>query len=174
MRNSIPLAVFSCFTIFMSNAQAIKTQNSLINFEVSNMALNTVKGTFNGMEGTVLLDENNLGISKIEACIDATTINTNNEKRDKHLREADFFDTDKFPTICFSSTSIKKTSKGYVAKGKLTMHGITKDVEIPLTYTNKTVKGNFSLKRRDYKIGEDTGTFMVGNKIEITIQAQIN
>jgi len=54
------------------------------------------------------------------------------------------------------------------------MHGVTKDVEIPLIYANKTVKGTFELKRKDYQIGEDTGTFMVGNKIEITIQAQIN
>lgn len=174
MRNWITTTVFSCLPIFTLVAQNIDTKNSLIRFEVSNMLLNTVDGTFKGMEGTVLLDENNLGISKIEACIDAATIDTDNEERDDHLRNADFFDTDRFPTICFNSTSISKTSNGFLVGGKLTMHGVTKDVEIPLTYADKTVKGTFTLKRRDYKIGEDTGTFMVGNKIEITIQAQIN
>ena len=168
------MAVFFCLTIFTSVAQNIDTENSLIRFEVSNMALKTVNGTFKGMVGTVLIDENNLGISKIEACIDATTIDTDNKERDDHLRNADFFDTDRFPTICFNSTSITKTSSGFLVGGKLTMHGVTKDVEIPLTYDDKTVKGTFTLKRRDYNIGENTGTFMVGNKIEITIQTQIN
>lgn len=168
------MAVIFCLAIFTSSSQTIDAKNSLIRFEVSNMALNTVEGTFKGMEGTVLLDKSNLGASKIEACIDATTVDTDNEERDEHLRNADFFDTDKFPTICFSSTSISKTSNGFLVKGKLTMHGVTKDVEIPLTYTDKTAKGTFKLKRRDYKIGEDTGNFMVGNKIEITIQAHIS
>lgn len=168
------MGTYFFFPIFAPAAQTIKTENSFIHFEVSNMAFQTVEGTFKGMKGTVLLDERNPSKSIIEACIDATTVNTGNVKRDNHLRNEDFFDTDRFPTICFKSTSISKSSHGFLVQGKLTMHGVTKDVEIPLTYADKTVKGTFTLKRRDYKIGEDTGTFMVGNKIEITIQALIN
>lgn len=168
------MAVFFCLIIFTSNAQTIDAQNSLVSFAVSNMKFNRVEGTFKGMNGIVMLDENYPSAFKIKACIDAATIDTDNEKRDKHLRNVDFFDTDKFPFICFESTSISKISKGYLAKGKLTMHGVTKDVEIPFTYANKFIKGTFKLKRRDYKIGEDTGTFMVGNSIEVTIQAHLN
>lgn len=123
MRKFITLAVCCCLAIFTMHSQTINATNAFVSFKVINMGFNTVKGTFKDMKGTLDFDVNDLGFSKIEACIDASTVNTNNKKRDQHLREADFFDTDTFPSICFVSTTIEKTSKAYVAKGKLTLRG---------------------------------------------------
>lgn len=152
-------------------AQTIDNDKSVVSFKIGNMGgLNSVKGTFTGFSGKVKFDPNQLDASKIEVCIDASTVNTGNKKRDDHLRSEDFFEVEKYPKICFTSEGITKQSQGYVAKGKLKMHGITKTVEIPLTYENNTLLGSIVLNRFDYKIGEDTGTFMVGTEAKITIK----
>ena len=151
------------------HGQSIDSENSIVSFSVSNMGFNTVKGTFKGMKGTVNFDLDNLSTSSFEVCIDASTIHTGNTKRDKHLKNEDFFEVDKYPSICFKSTQVTKTNSGYQAIGILSMHGISKRVEIPFTYNNNEFVGQFKLNRFDYKVGEGTGKFMVGKEIEIKI-----
>ena len=150
-------------------AQSINTSKSLVSFEISNMKWKTVEGTFSGMKGDLKFQENDLTNSSFNVCIDAKSVNTENEKRDEHLRTEDFFDVVKYSTICFESTSIVKTSSGFKAIGKLTMHGVTQVEEIEFTYANSAFTGNLEIKRYDYKVGEDTGEFMVGNEVELTI-----
>lgn len=157
-----------------SIAQTINSDKSVVNFKVTNMKTKTVEGTFSGMKGTVNFSPENLASSNFDVCIDASTVNTQNEKRDKHLRTADFFDVEKYPTICFKSSSVTKKADQYLLKGTMTMHGITKEVTIPFTLSNNVFKGTLTVKRLDYKVGEGTKEFMVGNDIEIEINAILN
>ncbi len=166
--------ILSCLVAVAGFAQIINNDKSVVNFKVKNMKIKTVKGTFTGMKGTVNFSPSNIASSNFDVCIDASTVNTKNEKRDNHLRNADFFDTDKYPTICFKSKSITNNADTYLVKGTLTMHGISKEVEIPFTFSNNILKGNLTLQRLDYQIGESTGEFMVGNNIEIEIICVLN
>ncbi|KAB1154200.1 YceI family protein [Tenacibaculum aiptasiae] len=154
------------------NSQTIDTKNSNVSFSVRNMKIRTVKGTFTGMKGEVIFNQKDLSKSKFNICIDANTINTNNIKRDKHLKNEDFFDVEKFPKICFISKSIQKKKTTYLVNGNLTMHGITKNITIPLQFKNNQFIGSFKVNRTDYKIG-GKGGFMVGKEIEISINCKL-
>ncbi len=161
--------VFIVFLFIYAKAQVINTQNSEATFKVGNMLFNTVKGNFTGMQGEVIFEENDLENAYFNVCIDAASINTNNEKRDEHLRSEDFLGTQNHLNICFASSVILFKNNTYVAIGQLTMHGITNRVEIPFTYENETFQGNLSINRLDYNIGESTGKFLVANTIKISI-----
>jgi len=152
----------------------INSEKSEVTFEVSNMKFRTVEGSFSGMTGEINFDENDLSVCGFGVCIDAATINTKSKKRDNHLKNEDFFDVEKYPTICFESESVSKTSKGFSAKGELTMHGYTREIEIPFTFDGTTFKGNLTLERLDYKVGEGYGGFMVGKEIELEIVCVTN
>ncbi len=174
MKNLFTLLSFLLITGGASlKAQHINTETSKVSFEVSNMKFRTVEGTFSGMTGTANFDASDLKNSVFDICIDASTVNTENEKRDTHLKNEDFFHVDKHPQICFVSTSISKTNTGFEATGNLSMHGVTKVVTVPFTYENKTIKAKLDINRLDYKVGEDFGTFMVGNEVEIWIEARL-
>jgi len=155
------------FTI--TQAQTIDSKASKVEFEIGNMKVMNVEGSFTGMQGDIVFNPSNLSQSKFNVCIDAATINTENEDRDAHLKNEDFFDVNKYPKICFESTSISNKGDQFLAKGKLTMHGVTKLVEIIFTYKDKTFIGELTVNRFDYKVGEDTGTFMVSEDAELTI-----
>ena len=143
------------------NAQSINSQKSIVNFEIGNMKVRTVEGTFGGMQGALVFNVDALGDSHFNVCIDAATVNTENEKRDDHLRNEDFFHVEKYPEICFRSTSISKTDEGFVTKGSLEMHGVIKDVEIPFIFEDNTFVGKITVNRFDYNVGEDVKTGMV-------------
>lgn len=162
------------FSSFDSFGQTIDSNESKVTFSVRNIKFNTVKGSFTGMKGGVTFLPDDLASSKFEVCIDAASINTGSKKRDNHLRNEDFFDVDKYPEICFESSEIIKTSSGYKAKGILTMHGFSRNVEIPFSYKNKQFIGNLKVKRLDYHVGEETGEFMVSNEIAIQIICSLN
>lgn len=154
--------------------QSLDSENSVVTFSVSNMRLNTVEGTFKGMKGDVNFKPDNIAISSFDVCIEANTIDTGNSKRDQHLKNEDFFEVDKYPSICFQATQIIKTESGYKTIGILSMHGVSETVEIPFTYSDKELVGNFKVNRFDYNIGEGTGKFMVGKEINIKIVAILN
>ena len=170
MTNSFSL--FFIIIVFSQSiiAQMIDKQKSIIEFEIENMYISSVKGSFSGFSGDVKFDTNNLKESKVNVCIDASSVDTDNLKRDEHLRKEDFFDVTRYRDICFNSTRIYKTSKGFSAEGKLKMHGISRIVKIPLTYKDKILKGNLIVSRLDYEVGKGTGTFLVGEEVTISIK----
>ena len=153
--------------------QSIDTENSSVSFSVSNMRINTVKGTFKGINGNIDFDANNIATSSFDVCIDASTIDTGIAKRDQHLKNEDFFEVDKYPTICFKSTEITAITSGYLTTGILTMRGVSKTIEIPFTFSNNELVGNFKVDRFDYNVGAGTGKFMVGKEINIQIVARL-
>jgi len=173
MKKIITLAALALFTWSGVQAQTIHTETSKVTFEISNMGVRTVEGSFHNMTGTVNFDPNNLAESSMEACIEAATVNTDNEDRDAHLRNEDFFHTDKYPTICIKSKSVSKNGSGYTMVATLSMHGVTKEMTIPFTMKGNTYTGTFTVNRLDYKVGEDTNTFMVGDEVEITIKSDV-
>lgn len=150
-------------------AQVIDTRESQVEFTIGNLGVKTVKGTFSGMKGQVRFDTASLSSSYFDVCIDASTVNTGIRKRDEHLKNKDFFDVNNYPVICFKSGYIVKMRESYITRGKLTMHGITREVTIPFIFTGHMLKGTFSLKRLDYDIGSTTGTLLVSDEVEITI-----
>ena len=101
----------------------IDPAHSSAQFSVRHMMISNVKGEFGRVTGTIVYDPANLGASKIEAVIDASSINTREPKRDEHLKSADFFDVAKFPTLTFKSKQIWKSEGKLQARGDLTMHG---------------------------------------------------
>ncbi|WP_223241385.1 YceI family protein [Flammeovirga sp. EKP202] len=171
MMNNKTLILLTSFFFFVltGHAQEINISASKIDFTISNFKVNTVEGFFNGMSGSIQFDENDLSSAKFDVCIDASTVNTDNEKRDKHLKNEDFFDVEKYPKICFESSEIIKNGDQYMTKGNLTLHGITKEVSIPFTANGSTLVGKFEINRLDYDLGKGTGTFTVGDEVEIKI-----
>ena len=90
------------------------------------------------------------------------------------MRKKDYFDINRYPQICIKSTEIMKTASGYKLIRVLTINGIVNEVEIPFSYSKNQFSGNFKLNRFHYKIGEDTGSFLVGQEISISIICVLN
>ncbi|MBB6459284.1 YceI family protein [Flammeovirga kamogawensis] len=164
------LILFLFTTLPLVTAQSIDQTLSTVNFSISNFKVNTVDGAFKKMDGEINFNAENLNSSNFNVCISAASIFTDNEKRDEHLRNEDFFDVKKFPTICFISNDIRKTDNGYESNGKLTLHGITKVVTIDFNKDKNSFTGQLNINRLDFNLGEDTGTFTVGNEVEIEIK----
>jgi polyisoprenoid-binding protein YceI len=167
-KTGIIMALWATIALSM-HAQSIDSLKSEVQFSISNLKWKTVKGTFGGMKGDINFNRNHPDKACFDVSINASTVNTKNKKRDKHLKNEDFFEVDTYPTIHFKSTSATKTSNGYETVGQLTMHGITREITIAFTAENNLLKGNFVVDRFDYGIGEKTNTFMVGKEVNIEI-----
>src|SRR5690606_21565307 len=126
----IALSFCSLSTVW---AQTIDASKSYVSFSISKLVVNTVEGQFTGMNGKVKFNESNPLKSSFDVCVDASSVKTDSEKRDKHLKTEDFFHVAKYPNICFKSKKVVKTDAGYSVEGSLTMIGVTKNVSIPFT-----------------------------------------
>ncbi len=109
-------------------------------------------GEFRGLKGTINFDPSDLASSKFDATIDVASINTGNGMKNTHAKSDKWFDAEKYPTIKFTSSSITKTSTGYVATGTLEMHGVQKTATIPFTFENNVFKGSFAVNRMDFNV----------------------
>jgi polyisoprenoid-binding protein YceI len=113
----------------------IDAMHSHVSFAVRHLMVSTVRGRFNRMRGQIHIDESQPANSWVEAEVDAATIDTQNEQRDAHLRTADFFEADTYPTITFKSTKVEAVSgQEYRVTGDFTMHGVTKSVTFDVEY----------------------------------------
>jgi polyisoprenoid-binding protein YceI len=153
----------------------LQSEKSSVSFNIKNFG-RKVDGTFAGMSADISFDEKNPAKSKIDASIKVGTINTGNKKRDKDLMSEKYFDEGKYPTIDFKSRSVSKTGDAYIAKGDLTMKGITKEIDIPFRFENMgdhgEFKGTLSLNRRDFQVGGKSK--VLGDHVDIQIQAVVN
>lgn len=160
----------------------IDTAHSDIAFSVKHLGISNVKGKFNVFSGFIMADEKNLANCSVEVEIRADSVDTANEKRDAHLKNADFFDVEKFPVITFKSTKVKKTKSGYTASGPFTMHGVTREISIPFTFQKATdpwkkmrigVEAGLTINRQDYGIKwsnlMDNGGLVVSDKVKIEL-----
>lgn len=191
--NSIFTAALSAAFVFSAGAYAstweIDPAHAEAKFEIRHMGLSNVSGTITGIKGTFDIDDKDAKKVKIEATADATTINTNNADRDKHLKNADFFDTTKYPSITFKSKKIT-TEKGGKLKivGDLTLHGQTKEVTMDAEAITPAVKDMWGNNRRGFtattKITRkdfglvwnktlETGGVMLGETAKVDINAEL-
>jgi polyisoprenoid-binding protein YceI len=166
----------------------IDPAHSEADFSIKHMAVSTVHGSFHAVAGSIKLDPTDMAKSSVEATIDVTSVDTGVAARDGHLKSPDFFDTAKFPTMTFKSTSVAKVAGGYSITGDLTLHGVTKSVVLALEAPGKPVmdpKGKAhrgfvattALNRKDFGLNWGgalpSGDAMLGNdvKIEIDLEA---
>jgi polyisoprenoid-binding protein YceI len=119
----------------------IDATHSSVEFSVRHMMVSNVKGSFQKVTGTAIYDPNNLAASKLEASIDVNTINTNEPKRDAHLKSPDFFDAAKYPAMTFKSTKFTKAGSNLKVTGDLTIHGVTKPVTFDVETTPEVKDG---------------------------------
>jgi polyisoprenoid-binding protein YceI len=142
---------------------------------------------FRTFEGKIAFDESSPAASTVQATIRAASIDTNVAARDKHLRSDDFFDTDKFPTITFVSSSVTRTSeKALRIAGALTIRGVTRPITLDAQFLGKgkdpwgNVRYGFhattTVKREDFGMQWnevlETGGILVGNEIEIALDIE--
>jgi polyisoprenoid-binding protein YceI len=116
---------------YVAGTWAIDPVHSEVSFTVRHMMVSKVRGRFDKFEGTIVTGEDPLS-STVTASVDLTSINTGQEQRDAHIRSADFFEVEKFPTMTFTSTAIKAAEEGFILEGDLTLKGVTKSVAFNL------------------------------------------
>lgn len=170
------IAILTLLVIsFTIQAQKINQELSKVEFSISNMGIMSVDGFMKGMSGNIMFDENNLSASYFDVTVSPSSVNTDNSKRDEHLKNEDFFNVSKYSVISFKSKEIIKKDNQYIAKGELTMLGVTKSIEIPFTVTAdgtvKTLVGEIEVNREDYNLGTEdfSGGFMVGKTATVKI-----
>ena len=173
--------------LFQLSAQEFEIDpgHTFIQFSVERFATVDVKGRFNAFTGTLSYDAEKNTISDVRISIDVSSIDTGHEIRDGHLTGEIWLDAVAFPEIIFVAEAFTSTDQGYLAKGQLTIHGVTQDVEIPFRMNGPMVdptkanaigiSGTLKIDRQDYGIKFsrilDNGKLFIGNDVEITIDA---
>jgi polyisoprenoid-binding protein YceI len=166
----------------------IDPAHTVAEFKVRHMMISNVKGQFAKVTGVLTLDESDLTSSRAEAVIDAASIETREAQRDAHLKSADFFDVEKFPTLSFKSTRINRVHDGELAaEGDLTIRGVTRKVifsvegptapaKDPWGNTRVAVSASTKINRKDFGLtwnaALETGGILVGDEVTITLDVE--
>lgn len=166
----------------------LDTTHTNIGFSIKHMMFTNVKGKFDKYDGSLSMKDSDFENALIEFSAEIASINTNNEGRDAHLRSADFFDVEQFPALTFKSTSIsKKGAHDYEVVGELTMHGVTKTVNLNAEFSGlmKDPFGNIKIglnitgkvNRKDWGLnwnaGMETGGVLVSENVIFDIETQL-
>jgi polyisoprenoid-binding protein YceI len=170
------------------SAWKIDPVHSQAQFKVKHMMISNVKGEFTSVAGTLELNEADVTKSKVQASIDATTINTRDAQRDTHLKSADFLEAEKFPALTFTSTRISREGEGeFAVAGDLAIHGVTRNVTFevegpsapmkdPWGNTRIGLSATTKISRKDFGLvwnaALETGGVLVGDDVTITLDVQ--
>jgi polyisoprenoid-binding protein YceI len=174
-------------TQLMAHEWKVDPVHTGILFEIKHI-YSTVRGHFSNFTGDVFFDPDNLEKSKFDFVVKVDSINTNNGKRDNHLRSNDFFATSKYSSMTFKSTRVSHANGNkYILEGKMTIKDVTKDIVLEFTYwgqkenpfkKNQIVAGfdaRFKINRLDYHVGD--GNFfkmgVVGKDVDILITLEV-
>jgi polyisoprenoid-binding protein YceI len=166
----------------------IDSAHSVAEFKVKHMMIANVKGHFSKVSGVLLRDESDPANDRVEATIEAASIHTRDEQRDAHLKSADFFHVEKFPTLHFKSTGIKVVGEGELSvEGDLTIRGVTRKVHFalegptpptkdPWGNTRIAISASTKINRKDFGLtwnaALETGGILVGDEVTITLDAE--
>lgn len=174
-----PVAVFADAATWQ-----VDPAHSNVAFEVRHF-FTQVPGHFNEFTGTIHHDPESPGSSKVEFTVQAESIDTRNEDRDQHLRSADFFHVEKFPTLSFESTKVEGSGNELQVTGDLTIHGVTRKITIPVQFLGSmsTPMGpragfatEFEIDRKDFGItwnrALDQGGAILGDEVSIDINVE--
>lgn len=178
-------------TIAQAPAQTtwtIDPVHTAVEFAVRHLMITTVKGRFTGVTGTVRTHDQDPAADDVDVVIDTTTVDTREPRRDAHLRSADFFDVERFPTMTFRSTRLfDRSGDAFKLAGQLTIHGATRDVVLDVTTEGQTKdpwggeRAGFSatvkIKRADFGLtwnqALETGGWVVGDDVKIALEVQL-
>ena len=164
------------------DAYKIDAVHSEVSFKIRHLLAKT-SGRFTKFSGTIKVDPADVSKSSVEVSIEAASVNTDNEGRDKHLKGADFFDVEKYPTITFKSTSVKEVAKGKLeVTGDFTLRGVTKRITFPITNAGTQpgmkpgsviagfIDGALTINRNDYGIKYGPG--VLGDEVAISLNVE--
>lgn len=181
-------ALLSTWSFAATDTWTIDGAHSTVGFKIRHMMVSNVTGTFGTVEGTFTADEKDVTKLTTEATIDAKSVNTNNAKRDEHLRASDFFETEKFPTITFKSTKVVKAGKAFKIVGNLTMKGVTKEVTLNVDEFTKPIvdmqknwrrglNATTKINRKDFNVAWnktlDAGGVALGDEVDVNIALEL-
>jgi len=172
--------------------EAVKTNwlidptHSEVHFKVKHLVISTVTGTFKSFKGSMESENDDFQDAAIEFTLDVSSIDTNQEQRDGHLKSADFFDAEQFPKISFKSTSFKKVGDDYELSGDLTLKNVSKSVKLNVEYGGRATdfygndKAGFEvsgkISRKEFGLTWDgiteAGAIVVGDDIKLQINVQ--
>jgi len=167
---------------------AIDSSHSHVGFSISHLVVSSVSGRFKDVTGKVMLDEADLTKSTVDLTIKVDSIDTDEAKRDEHLKSPDFFDTKKFPTMTFHATKIVKGGKGYKVTGDLKIRDVSKSVTLDGTLSNaikspwgkmvRAAKFEGKIKRGDFGLKWnktlEAGGVLVGEDVSLDVSLEIN
>lgn len=158
----------------------LDSTHATVGFAIKHLAVSTVKGSLERIDGKLTGDPKKPASLVPEVTIQAASVNTGNQKRDEHVRGADFFDVAKFPVITFKGEKTEVRGDKNVLVGTLTLHGVSKKVEIPYTVSGPVVdpwkntriglEGDFTIKRSEYGITAYAGAVGEDVKIDLSIE----
>ncbi|MES2517244.1 MAG: YceI family protein [Bacteroidota bacterium] len=171
MKKVLIFLFFVNLSITAATAQIWKPVTAGVSFKIKMLGA-TVDGKFKGFVGTLKFDPNDLVNSSLVASVDASTVDTDNNLRNKHLKEKeDFFDVAKYPVVKMKTTKIEKDGSNFMGYFDLTMKATTKNIKIPIVFKqdgNKaTFQGSTLINRRDWSVGG--GTFGMSDNVTFTI-----
>lgn len=173
----------------MKTVYAIDPAHSSAQFTIRHLMISNVRGDFRSVKGTVVYDPENLAASSIEAEIDVNSLNTRDENRDAHVKSAEFFNVEKFPSITFKSTKVEREGEGeFKITGGLTILGVTKEVVLKVEGPSEEAKdpwGNLrigasattKIKRSEFGLtwnaALETGGVMLGDDVKIELDVEL-
>lgn len=163
----------------------IDPSHSEVGFTVRHLMVSKIRGSFKGFSGAITIGDDPV-LSAVEASIDMTSVTTNDDNRDAHLRSADFFHTENHPTMTYRSTGVRADGDNYVVDGELTLHGVTRPVALNLEFNGVSgdpwggTRAGFSaeteINRKDFGIDFnmplDGGGVVVGDKIKVQLEIE--
>jgi polyisoprenoid-binding protein YceI len=184
---SVLLAGTATFVHAQPSTWKIDPAHSAANFSIRHLGISNVHGRFGGVSGQIDLDPTDLTKSSVKATIDITTADTGVPMRDTDLKSDHFFDAAKYPTMAFVSRSIAKSSDGYTVSGNLTMHGVTRPVELTMEapsgevamgkQTRRGFDATTTIHRKDFGLTYDetltkAGDAMIGDDVKVTLEVE--
>ena len=172
---------------FAQNKWKVDPVHSGIQFDVTHLVVSTVTGKFTEFSGTIESQDDSFENAKVKANLEVKSIDTENLTRDKHLKQDDFFNAEKYPQIKFESDFFKKIAdKEYLVTGDLTIRDVTKKVSMKATHSgtitigDKVVSGfkvNFTINRFEFNLKWDdtldSGSLVVGEDVNITMNLEL-
>jgi polyisoprenoid-binding protein YceI len=164
----------------------VDPEHSTIEFRVAHMVVSKTSGRFTDYAGFIDMDAEAGTVTSVEATIKAGSVNTNHEKRDAHLRTADFLDVEHYPTMAFKMKSYKKAADNFTMVGDFTLRGVTKEVTLTGHYNGAAkdpwgnTRAGFSaegkLNRKDFGMvwnkSLDSGGLVVGDEVQIRLEIE--
>jgi polyisoprenoid-binding protein YceI len=182
-------AVVSLPALAGTTTYQIDSQHSSAQFAVTHLMISTVRGEFHGVTGTIVVDDSDISRSSVNVAIDATTIDTREPDRDKHLKSSDFFDVGNYPAITFKSTKVESAGSGKLSvTGDLTIRGVTRQVVLGVTAPKNPIRdpwglqrtavsGSTKINRQDFGVAWnktlDAGGVVVSDVVEISLDVEM-